>query len=116
MGATSLLAASNPSGDAVGPDQAQLAQLDLSAYQIMQLSVGNSVNSPAFVVIEIAHVDQPNTPNANAITALDSFTVAPGDSVSRLYEVPGQTVLITAAPEDLASGCVVFFTVYAWAD
>jgi hypothetical protein len=110
---TKLLAQSNPAGDAVDPLQSKLAQLDVAAYEAMRLSVGNWVNSPAALVIDIAHINEPNTPNANAITALDTFVVAPGESVSRLYEVPGDTVLISASPETQASGCSVFFTVYA---
>lgn len=116
MATTKLLAKSNPAGDAVGPVQSKLAQLDVAAYEAIRLSVGNWVNSPASLLIGIAHVNEPNTPNASAITLLDSFAVAPGESVSRLYEVPGDTVLITANPENQASGCSVFFTVYARAD
>jgi hypothetical protein len=44
----------------------------------MRLSVGNWVDSPASLLISIAHVNDPNTTNASAITALDSFTVTPG--------------------------------------
>jgi hypothetical protein len=35
------------------------------------------------VIIAVSHVDQPDTINANFITALDSFTVPPGGSVGR---------------------------------
>lgn len=116
MPTTKLLAKSNPAGDAVDPVQSQLAQLDVAPYEAMRLSVGNWVNSPEPLVIGIAHVNEPDTPNASAITALDTFIVTPDESVSRLYQVPGETVLITASPENQASGCLVFFTVYARAD
>jgi hypothetical protein len=113
---TKLLAQSNPAGDAVDPVQSQLAQLDVAAYRTMRLSVGNWVDSPASLLISIAHINEPNTPNASAITGLDHFTVTPGESVSTVYEVPGQTVSITANPENQVTGCFVFFTVYARAD
>jgi hypothetical protein len=87
---TKLLAQSNPAGDAVAPVQSQLAQLDVAPFRTMRLSVGNWVNSPASLLIGIAHVNKPNTPNASAITALDSFTVTPGESVSKTYDVPGR--------------------------
>jgi hypothetical protein len=114
--ATKLLAQSNPAGDAVDPVQSQLAQLDVTHYQTMRLSVGNWVNSLASLLIAISHINEPNTPNASAITLLDSFTVIPGESVSKAYEVPGETVAITASPENQVNGCSVFFTVYARAD
>jgi hypothetical protein len=113
---TKLLAQSDPAGDAVDPVQSELAQLDVAPYETMRLSVGNSVNSPASLLIAIAHVNEPNTPNASSITLLDSFTVTPDQSVSNAYEVPGKTVVITANPENQASGCFVFFTVYARTD
>jgi hypothetical protein len=113
---TKLLAQSKPAGDAVDPVQSELAQLDVAAYRTIRLSVGNWVGSPASLLIGISHVNDPNTANASAITALDSFTVAPGESVSTAYEVPGETVSITANPENQATGCSVFFTVYARAD
>jgi hypothetical protein len=85
---TKLLADGNQM--TVDEDESELAQLDVSAYRTIRLSVDNWVNSPAPVVIGVSHVDQPNTINANLITALDSFTVPPGGSVSRVYEVPGE--------------------------
>ena len=97
--------------------QSELAQLDLSAYRTIRLSVDNWVNSPAPVVIGVSHVDQPNTVNANFITALDSFTVPPGGSVSRVYEVPGEVVAFLASPEHPPlAGIEIDFTVYGRAD
>jgi hypothetical protein len=115
MGATSLLAQGNPAD--VGPNQAQLAQLDVSSYRIIRLSAGNWAASPTPVIIGISHVDQPNTPNANLITSLDSFTLAPDEWVSKVYEVPGEVVVLLAEPDPPEVGGVkVDFTVYGWTD
>lgn len=108
---TKLLAQGNPAD--VGPDQAQLALLDLSSYGAIRLSVGNWELSPASVVIGMSHIDQPNTPNANAITALGSVTLAPGESVSYVYLVPGEFAALLANPDPPQTGGIkVFFTVY----
>jgi len=97
--------------------ESELAQLDLSAYYAIRLSVDNWVNSPAPVVIVVSHVDQSNTINANFITSLDSFTVQPGESVSKIYEVPGEVVAFLASPEHPPlAGIEIDFTVYGWAD
>jgi hypothetical protein len=115
MPTTKLLAQGNPAD--VGPDQAELAQLDVSRYGAVRLSVGNWAGSPAAVVIAISHVDQPGTPNANLITSLDSFTVAPGGSASQVYEVPGEVVVLLADPDPpQVSGIKVDFTVYGRID
>jgi hypothetical protein len=97
--------------------ESELAQLDLSAYRTIRLSVGNWANSPAPVVIAVSHVEQPNTINANFITGLDSFTVPPGGSASRVYEVPGEVVAFLASPEHPPlAGIEIDFTVYGRAD
>jgi hypothetical protein len=112
---TKLLADGNQM--TVDQDESELAQLDLSAYRAIRLSVGNWVNSPAPVVIAVSHVDQPNTVNANFITALDSFIVPPGASVSKVYEVPGQVVVFLASPEQPPlAGIEIDFTIYGRAD
>ena len=112
---TKLLANGNQM--TVDQDESELAQLDVSAYHAIRLSVNNWVNSPAPVVIGVSHVDQPNTINANFITALDSFTVPPGGSVSRVYEVPGEVVAFLASPEHPPlPGIEIDFTVYGRAD
>lgn len=112
---TKLLAQGNPVG--VGPDQQQLALLDLSSYRAIRLSAGNWELSPVPVVIAVSHVDQPDTPNANAITALDEFVLAPNESVSNVYEVPGEVVAFMATPEPAQNdGIQVFFTIYGRAD
>ena len=115
MAHTKLLASGNPAD--VAPDQSELAQLDLSSYSAIRLSAGNWADSPAPVIIAVSHVDQPDTPNANLITGLDSFTLAPGESASKVYEVPGETVVFLASPEQPpVSGIQVFFTIYGRAD
>jgi hypothetical protein len=97
----------------VDPIQSELAQLDVSSYRTIRLSVGNWEGSPGPVVISISHVDQPNTPNANLITGLDSITLAPGGSVSQAYEVPGEVVVLLASPEiPLLNGIQIDFTLY----
>jgi acetaldehyde dehydrogenase (acetylating) len=112
---TKLLANGNQM--TVDEDESELAQLDLSAYRTIRLSVDNWVNSPAPVVIVASHVDQPNTINANLITELGSFTVPPGKSVSRVYEVPGEMVAFLARPEHPPlAGIEIDFTVYGRAD
>ncbi len=112
---TKLLADGNQM--TVDEDESELAQLDLSAYRTIRLSVDNWVNSPAPVVIVVSHVEQPNTINANFITSLDSFTVPPGESVSRVYEVPGEVVTFLARPEHPPlAGIEIDFTVYGRAD
>ena len=112
---TKLLADGNQM--TVDEDESELAQLDISAYRTIRVSVNNWVNSPAPVVIIVSHVDQPNTINANFITALDSFTVPPGGSVSRVYEVPGEVVAFLARPEHPPlAGIEIDFTVYGRAD
>lgn len=112
---TKLLAMGNPAD--VAPDQSELAQLDVSSYRTIRLSVGNWEGSPGPVLIAISHVDQPNTPNANLITRLDSFTVPPGASVSKGYQVPGEVVVFLASPEQPPlDGIQVFFTVYGRTD
>ena len=112
---TKLLANGNQM--TVDEDESQLVQLDLSAYRTIRLSVDNWVNSTAPVVIDVSQVDQPNTINANFITSLDSFTVPPGGSVSRVYEVPGEVVAFLASPEHPPlAGIEIDFTVYGWAD
>ena len=115
MPKTKLLASGNQM--TVDEDESELAQLDLSAYRTIRLSVDNWVNSPAPVVIGVSHVDQPNTIDANFITGLDSFTVRPGGSVSRVYEVPGEVVVFVAKPEHPPlAGIEIDFTVYGRAD
>lgn len=112
---TKLLAEGNPIQ--VDPVQSELAQLDLSEYRTIRLSVGNWEGSPGPVVIAISQVDQPNTPNANLIANVDSFTLAPDESVSKVYEVPGEVVVFVANPEQPPLGGIqVFFTIYGRAD
>jgi len=112
---TKLLASGNPVD--IDPVQSELAQLDLSSYRTIRLSAGNGAGSPAPVIVAVSHVDQPDTPNANAITALDSFTLAPGESVSKVYEVPGEVVAFVAQPgHPLVAGIGVFFTIYGRTD
>ena len=112
---TKLLAEGNPTQ--VDPVQSELAQLDLSAYRIIRLSVGNWEGSPGPVVIAISQVDQPNTPNANLIASVDSFTLAPDESASKVYEVPGEVVVFLANPEQPPlSGIQVFVTIYGRTD
>ena len=112
---TKLLAKGNPIQ--VDPVQSELAQLDLAPYEAVRLSVGNWEGSPGPVVIAISQVDQPNTPNANLIASVDSFTLAPDESVSKVYEVPGGVVVFLASPEQPPqSGIQVFFTIYGRAD
>jgi hypothetical protein len=87
------------------------------SYRAIRLSVGNWADSPAPVIIAVSHVDQPNTPNANFITGLDSCTLAPGESASKVYEVPGEVVVFLASPEQpQVSGIQVFFTIYGRTD
>ena len=107
---TKLLAKGNPTQ--VDPDQSQLAQLDVSAYRTIRLSAGNGEGSPGPVLIAISQIDQPNTQNANAIALVDSFTLAPGESASKVYEVLGDVVAFFANPEPPQSGISVFFTIY----
>ena len=114
MAHTKLLANGNPTG--VASDESELAQLDLSSYRAIRLSVGNWADSPAPVVITVSHVDQPNTPNANLITRLDSFTLTPGESASKVYEVPGEVVVFLASPAPPVNGIRVFFTIYGRTD
>ena len=112
---TKLLASGNPID--VDPVQSELAQLDVSSYRTIRLSAGNGDGSPAPVIVAVSHVDQPNTSNANLITALDSFTLAPGESVSKVYEVPGTVVVFVAQPEHPPlAGIGVFFTIYGRTD
>ena len=101
----------------VDESESELAQLDLSAYRAIRLSVDNWEHSPAPVAIVVSHVDEPDTINANFITGLDSFTVPPGESVSRAYEVPGEVVAFLARPEQPPlAGIEIDFTVYGRAD
>ena len=94
-----------------------LVQLDVSAYRTIRLSAGNWAESPGPVVIYISQIDQPDTPNANAIVMVDSFTLAPEESASKVYEILGEVVEFMAEPEDPAvAGIVVFFTIYGWTD
>jgi hypothetical protein len=112
---TKLLASGNPANvDAV---QSQLAQLDVSPYGTIRLSAGNWEGSPGPVVIAVSQVDQPNTPNANLITSVDSFTLAPGESASRVYQALGEMVAFVANPEQPPlAGIQVFFTIYGRTD
>ena len=112
---TKLLAKGNPIQ--VDPIQSELAQLNLAPYRTVRLSVGNWEGSPGPVVIAISQVDQPNTPNANLIASVDSFTLAPGESASKAYQVPGEVVMFLANPQQpLLNGIQVAFTVYGRAD
>ena len=112
---TKLLACGNQM--TVDESESELAQLDLSSYRTIRLSVDNWEHSPAPVVIVVSHVDEPDTINANFITGLDSFTVPPGESVSRAYEVPGEVVAFLARPEQPPlAGIEIDFTVYGRAD
>src|SRR6516165_4956283 len=112
---TQLLACGNQM--TVDESESELAQLDLSSYRTIRLSVDNWEHSPAPVVIVVSHVDEPDTINANFITGLDSFTVPPGESVSRAYEVPGEVVAFLARPEQPPlAGIEIDFTVYGRAD
>jgi hypothetical protein len=112
---TKLLAAGNPID--VDPDQSQLAQLDLSSYRTIRLSAASGAGSPGPVIVGAAHVDQPDAPHANLITTLDSFTLAPDESVSKVYEVPGEVVVFYAQPESPPlAGIGLFFTIYGRAD
>jgi hypothetical protein len=69
--------------------KSELAQLDVSASRAIRLSVGNWVNSPAPVVISLSQMDQPNTPNANAITLLVAVRRTGGRVVCLLRAVRG---------------------------
>jgi hypothetical protein len=112
---TKLLASGNQIH--VDPVQSQLAQLDLSPYGTIRLSIGNWEGSPGPVLIAVSQVDQPNTPNANLIALVDSFTLAPGESASKAYQVPGEVVMFLANPQQpLLNGIQVAFTVYGRAD
>jgi hypothetical protein len=107
---TKLLAKGNPIQ--VDPGQSQLALLDVASYRRIRLSAGNWEGSPGPVLIVISQIDQPNTPNANAIALVDSFTLAPGESASKVYEVLGDVVAFLANPEPSQSGIQLFFTIY----
>ena len=107
---TKLLAKGNPIQ--VDPGQSQLALLDVASYRRVRLSAGNWEGSPGPVLIAISQIDQPNTPNANAIALVDSFTLAPGESASKVYEVLGDVVAFLANPEPSQSGIQLFFTIY----
>jgi hypothetical protein len=108
---TKLLAKGNPIQ--VDPAQSELAQLDVSSYGSVRLSVGNKADSPGPVVITIAQVDQPNTPDANFIAGVDAFTLAPDEWASKVYEIPGEVVAFVAGPEQPPLGGIqVFFTIY----
>jgi hypothetical protein len=112
---TKLLASGNPVD--VDPVQSELAQLDVSAYRTIRLSAGNGAGSPGPVVVAISQIDQPGTPNASAIALVDSFTLAPGESASKVYEVPGDVVAFLAQPENPPlAGIGVFFTIYGRTD
>jgi hypothetical protein len=101
----------------VDPAQSELAQLDVSSYRAIRLSVGNWEGSPAPVAIALSHVDQPNTPNANLITSLDSFILPPDVSVSKVYEVPGEVIVFLASPEQPPLGGIqIDFTIYGRTD
>jgi hypothetical protein len=115
MPTTKLLAKGNPIQ--VDPVQSELARPDLAPYRTIRLSVGNWEGSPGPVVIAISQVDQPDTPNANLIASVDSFTLAPDESASKVYEVPGEVVVFLANPaQPPLSGIQVFFTIYGRAD
>ena len=112
---TKLLASGNPAN--IDPVQSQLAQLDVSPYGTIRLSAGNWEASPGPVVIAVSQVDQPNTPNANLIASVDSFTLAPGESASKVYQALGEVVVFVANPEQPPlSGIQVFFTIYGRTD
>jgi hypothetical protein len=112
---TKLLAKGNPIQ--VDPAQSELAQLDVSLYRSIRLSVGNSAGSPGPVVITITQVDQPNTPNANFIRGVDCFTLAPDCWASKVYEIPGEVLAFVANPEQPPlDGIQVFFTIYGRTD
>jgi len=112
---TKLVAKGNPIQ--VDPAQSELAQLDVSSYRSIRLSIGNWADSPGPVVITISQVDQPNTPNANLITSVDSFTLAPGESASKVYQALGEVVVFVANPEQPPLGGIqVFFTIYGRTD
>ena len=112
---TKLLAKGNPIQ--VDPVQSDLAQLNLASYRTVRLSVGNWEGSPGPVVIAVSQVDQPNTPNANLIASVDSFTLAPDESASKVYEVPGEVVVFLANPKQPPlSGIQVFVTIYGRTD
>ena len=112
---TKLLARGNPIK--VDAAQSELAQLDVSSYRSIRLSVGNWEGSAGPVVITIAQVDQPNTPNANFVVGLDAFTLAPDEWASKVYEIPGEVVTFVANPEQPPpDGIQVFFTIYGRAD
>jgi len=89
-----------------------LAQLDLTLYRAVRITVATPSN-PASVQVVIAHIDQPNTPKANAIDSLDRYVVPADSNVSRSYDVPGQSIDIGVFPEGNVTGCTVMFTVYA---
>jgi hypothetical protein len=108
---TKLLAKGDPIQ--VDPAQSELAQLDVSSYGSVRLSVGNKADSPGPAVITIAQVDQPNTPDANFIAGIGAFTLAPDEWASRVYEIPGEVVAFVAGPEQPPLGGIqVFFTIY----
>jgi len=112
---TKLLAKGNPIK--VDPAQSELAQLDVSPYRSIRLSVGNGAGSPGPVVITVTQVDQPDTPDANFIAGLDAFTLAPDCWASKVYEVPGEVVAFVANPEQPPlAGIRVFFTIYGRTD
>jgi hypothetical protein len=112
---TKLLAKGNPIQ--VDPAQSELAQLDVSPYRSIRVSAGNWAGSPGPVVITITQVDQPNTPDANFITGVDAFTLAPDEWASKVYEIPGEVVAFVANPEHPPlDGIQVFFTIYGRTD
>ncbi len=112
---TKLLASGNQTN--VDPVQSQLAQLDLSPYRTIRLSIASWEGSAGPVIIAISQVDQPNTPNTNLIALVDSFTLAPGESASKVYEVPGEVVVFLADPQPPPlDGIQVDFTIYGRAD
>lgn len=108
---TTLLASGEGVSGGVGGTT--LAQLDLTQYRAVRITVAAAASNPADVLVVVAHIDQPNTPNANAIDNLDRYTLPANGNVSRSYDMPGQNVDIAAFPEGGVSGCTVLFTVYA---
>lgn len=113
--ATTVLVASG-NGVAIDASGTELAQVDVAQYRTVRITAANWAFSPTSIRVSIVHVTNPGTPEAGAIDGLDSYILGPDENTSKSYDVPGDTILMSARSTSDSAGCRVFFTIYGRPD
>ena len=88
------------------PSSVSLASVLVAPYQSIRVLADCRYYGPGSVIVTLTHLEGEGAPGV-----LDRFTLTPGASVNQVYEVPGVTLGVSAAP---AADADTNVDVYIW--